>query len=915
MLGAKWWRVRRLYWQARRYHQSGQLPQASALCRDAIRLDPEYVWPYLLQGQIFLERQHHGEARKYFQKALEIQEQPQSHYHLGAVALRAGLWSQAQTHFEQLIIHHPHFAEGYRGLGLAWLRQGHFERAWVCFRTAQNLAPDETRLSFHVAAAERAQACRPYLEQAQWPLPLDVQAYLEWGLVLLDERDDFDDIEDHEYTYDDVAGALARLTDCMKACGWPVSVVVPVDELSQPLAWAITQRHDCRVVSPQKVQRYDGVLVVNARARHTQALKELLRGIYSRTHLVWHFALHLPHLRGWSWETLPHLAGAVHSELFLPWEDLPQYQPTRDFAEEACPAQDEVFCAASEILYAWDDLVEWEAPKPLAPKYVSQRSYTGCLLDLSLQPQDLRIATLLWFGWQKLEHQAPIPWDQSGQYRLTITLQGEVEHLPKGLDQWSLVQQSADSVTWQSTAPWLPAHPAQLAQTGPWQGLTQLLSTYTPAGAFVTLQAQWCESNGLPPHVGLQLSGNWTGNRLALTRVGAWETPGWSLWQFRRAVQMARDCIWQTPNQPQELMAGRAIDCGDRHEAQVLAGRLELLLDGRALRIEGEDVMGDLSPDELAVAKTWQEIGRWLHQACQGRLFVDLPEPAAPLPRAQIFGHPLRENLSVQRSGALIWAWLGVSLVLGMLAFGFAGSALIWGWSDFHRCVALPVAFAAIINLALAMLASSWQPYPGLCLTRAPRWLNLIASWLDQGLLISMSATLGFWLLMEVFSPWQGVAAKSELAAPIFLGLTWVWLFPALGWLVWGTGSRLLTGLFYQWPAPFNHSKDFACLDGSERKAIAHGLLGGVGLSVGALWFLLTCAHLQLSCCRNWPGVAWTECFSWASLSIGILLGLSSFAVLRSRAGCAQYCGQLYFYARMLAAGVVGFGLFLCSQI
>src|ERR1700709_1869087 len=96
--------IDRLFSEAGRAYQDGQLPRARDICRQILALDPSHIGSNNLLGVVFQSLGHDKIALKHFAKAIALDHSVALfHYNIAFSYQRLGLWDDAVAHFTRAI--------------------------------------------------------------------------------------------------------------------------------------------------------------------------------------------------------------------------------------------------------------------------------------------------------------------------------------------------------------------------------------------------------------------------------------------------------------------------------------------------------------------------------------------------------------------------------------------------------------------------------------------------------------------------------------------------------------------------------------------------------------------------------------------------------------------------------------------
>ncbi len=137
----------RAYWEKSRNASAGGDPvfleQASAMAREAVRLDAYLADARVSLGLIHHSQGQHDEARGQFEHALELDPtNADSHYGLAKVSETLGQMEDAESHYRQAIERQPEPLY-YDALGSLVYKSGRYDEAEAAFLESLALAPDD----------------------------------------------------------------------------------------------------------------------------------------------------------------------------------------------------------------------------------------------------------------------------------------------------------------------------------------------------------------------------------------------------------------------------------------------------------------------------------------------------------------------------------------------------------------------------------------------------------------------------------------------------------------------------------------------------------------------------------------------------------------------------------------------------
>jgi tetratricopeptide (TPR) repeat protein len=138
--------------------QIGQLPQAEALCRQALAAQPDYVDALHLLGLIAYRTGRLSLTVELIRRAIGQDEQNAAYFcSLGAALRDQGKLDEAAAAHRQAICVNPEFAEAYSNLGIALRDQGKLDQAVAALREAIRIKPNYAEAFSNLGAALRDQ--------------------------------------------------------------------------------------------------------------------------------------------------------------------------------------------------------------------------------------------------------------------------------------------------------------------------------------------------------------------------------------------------------------------------------------------------------------------------------------------------------------------------------------------------------------------------------------------------------------------------------------------------------------------------------------------------------------------------------------------------------------------------------------
>ena len=144
--------------QAVRYHQAGQLPQAEALYRQVLQLDPDNTDALHLLGVAAHQSGRSDIAVDYISKAIARNRRVADfHNNLGLALQALGRLGEAAASYREALKLRPDFAEVRNNLGNTLRDQGRMDEAVTCYREALRLKPGYAEAHYNLGTALQAQ--------------------------------------------------------------------------------------------------------------------------------------------------------------------------------------------------------------------------------------------------------------------------------------------------------------------------------------------------------------------------------------------------------------------------------------------------------------------------------------------------------------------------------------------------------------------------------------------------------------------------------------------------------------------------------------------------------------------------------------------------------------------------------------
>ncbi len=135
-------------------YEAGRLPEAQALCRQILAVDPRHAAALHLLGMIAYDARQYKIAVGLFNKAITLDDTDASfHNSLGQAYRRLGRFDEAAQSHRQALALDPGFAGALSDLGSVFYRRGDTAAAIECFRRALAIDPQHARSHLRLARA------------------------------------------------------------------------------------------------------------------------------------------------------------------------------------------------------------------------------------------------------------------------------------------------------------------------------------------------------------------------------------------------------------------------------------------------------------------------------------------------------------------------------------------------------------------------------------------------------------------------------------------------------------------------------------------------------------------------------------------------------------------------------------------
>jgi tetratricopeptide (TPR) repeat protein/peroxiredoxin len=176
------------------FFERGYLEQSEAFFQLALLDDPSSAEANYGLGSVYLQQQKSDEARKSFQRAVQLQPNypgtlPKAWNNLGILAARAGRTDEAVNNFERALKLDPDYIIALNNLGNAYRQGGQWEEAKRAFQRALELNPADPEANYALgmvfAQLGQTQQTYEYLQKALAARPAYPEALNNLGILYL----------------------------------------------------------------------------------------------------------------------------------------------------------------------------------------------------------------------------------------------------------------------------------------------------------------------------------------------------------------------------------------------------------------------------------------------------------------------------------------------------------------------------------------------------------------------------------------------------------------------------------------------------------------------------------------------------------------------------------------------------------
>ncbi len=131
--------------------QAGDLQGAIKAHLEAIKLDPNFVQPYINLIQLYARAGEYEKAEQEYRAAVRLNpHRSDCYYNYGVLMFDLKKYTEAETAFRRSIANNPYYAQAHNNLGALLEMQGHLHQALNEYRQAVQARPDYRLAHFHI---------------------------------------------------------------------------------------------------------------------------------------------------------------------------------------------------------------------------------------------------------------------------------------------------------------------------------------------------------------------------------------------------------------------------------------------------------------------------------------------------------------------------------------------------------------------------------------------------------------------------------------------------------------------------------------------------------------------------------------------------------------------------------------------
>jgi len=174
---------------ALQYYNEGKLDEALFICRDILRVQPDYLEAVHLLAMLYYRRRDYDRAVSSMETILNhAPDDYYAYFLLGNIFQEQGNLEKAATFFEKSVALNPSFADAYYNLAIILEKTIQFEKALISYKKAlalnPNLADVHNNLGNLLLKMKRFDEALPYLGKALQLNPHYVLAFNNMGMAL-----------------------------------------------------------------------------------------------------------------------------------------------------------------------------------------------------------------------------------------------------------------------------------------------------------------------------------------------------------------------------------------------------------------------------------------------------------------------------------------------------------------------------------------------------------------------------------------------------------------------------------------------------------------------------------------------------------------------------------------------------------
>lgn len=334
------------------YQRYGLLAKAAEEFRVVASLENDFLSHFNL-GYVLIELERYDDALEAFRRCLELEpHEPATYYEVALLHSLRGQYQEALEQLQMTLDAYPKDWQSHYLGGRCHLQLGQYEQARAAFQCALGLAgrPDQ-----QILVLEQLGRVERYTETGL-PGTIKERLYAEHGVVYLGSAQDDGlrqgEAQDYHFTYPDIGVTLRRLAAHTLGCAWPMTCVVALDRLTQPLALALARLLDLPVCRADGLRPDDRPLLALVIGREAELLG---LGLERAPAPALTFCLGLNWLR--HKPVLPDLTGViVRGACSVPWE--PELRRLRADGADPALIEECIARAAEQIVHAARELPE-----------------------------------------------------------------------------------------------------------------------------------------------------------------------------------------------------------------------------------------------------------------------------------------------------------------------------------------------------------------------------------------------------------------------------------------------------------------------------------------------------------------------------------------------------------------------------